>query len=209
VKIKYKHLDHRLFTIEFYYTTAPSNATPVVALHMENFLGVIRLSKTLDRILHEAERKEEGRVDRLEQRIVAAEKGQHTLETKVESDIRQASERRFAWYGLLLTFGVATIITVVAPFVLKGMYDLPLGDIKAVAVSEAAKTLSESVRDENERLKKRIDNMQTKADATEESLNKSIKQVSELEQKVAPPAPVVAVPPANSNKGHRRRRGRR
>jgi len=209
VKIKYKHLDHRLFTIEFYYTAGVTDAKFVVALQMENFLKDIKLSKTLNRILDEAERKEKSRSEALEQRLIAAEKGQHNLETKVESDIRQASERRFAWYGILLTFGVATIITVLAPIVLKVASDYwPQGDIKAVAVSEAAKSLSESVRDENERLKKRIEDMRTEGTATQESLNMLVKRLSELEQKVASPAPAVVAPPPDRRR-LRRRRGRR
>jgi deoxycytidine triphosphate deaminase len=216
VAILYKDYKTRPFTIEFQYTTAASESDGdrKQILALKDFVEDVQVSSTLDLILEKAHAAEAASLKLLDDRITEAEKNQLGLKSQLESEIRAAGPRWLAIFGtifgVVLSFAVAAIITVAAPMMLKYVFDYwPHGGLRAVAISEAAKTLSESVRDENERLKKRIEEMQTKATATDESLDKSTKRLSDLEQKVASSTkPVVVAPPANRKK-LRRRRGRR
>lgn len=197
ITILYKDYGTRPFTIEFCHTTADSGAESKRLMALRDFVQDVQVSSTLDRILHRAHAAEEASQTLLGNRISAAEKNQLTLKDQLEGEIKAAGPRWLTVYGILLSFAVAAIITVAAPMMLKLVFDLwPYGGLKALTISEAAKTLSESVRDENERLKERVKEMQAKTAASEESLKNVLKRISDLEQKAAatPAAPVSAQP---------------
>ncbi|ABD88217.1 dCTP deaminase domain-containing protein [Rhodopseudomonas palustris] len=168
VKIKYKDLEYRLFTIEFYYTSkeaiVPSRDKPV---EMKDFVRSIAVKSTLDQMLT------------------------HIKESnaKIEEEIREARPRNIAFYTILLTVLVTGVITVLAPFafnlapyVFKRMF--PAAHPQPTAVIEEAKALSESVRSENSRLKESVKEVREKSTENEESLKHAIQRISDLEKRI-------------------------
>lgn len=183
VAILYKDYQTRPFTIEFQYTSAEVILGPdrKEILTLKEFVSDVRVSNTLSSMLDAAHKAEAENLKKLSDRIEKAEKDQLALDGRVDSELTKAAEWNLLRYGLLLSVGVAAIITVLAPIVLKAVSDVPLADVKATALSEAAKTLSESVRDENERLKKRFDEIQSKEESLNNAKQRNIEAVTMIE----------------------------
>ena len=192
IKLKYKDHERRLFTIEFYYTTHPTKAERVEVGGIAAFLRSIRLSKTLHRILEQTREDQDAGFKRLGDRIGEA-----------EGAIQATSPFRLAFYGFVLSVVVAAVITgvatIIAPWTLTKTWDIPLSEIKAaVAASDTLKKLAETVRVENELLKRQIEEIQKNAAANEETLKQFVKKLSDLERNK--PGVIPAVTPSSDPK---------
>lgn len=188
IKIKYKHLEYRLFTIEFTYTTAPADVTPNKILGMEAFLPAIGVRSTFgafDAIMRRLQAHVEDTKRSEDDIYEKIKNSKRDLETKIDKEITAAGPRFLAIYGVILTLAVAGVITILAPIIMKQVSDIPLSDIRATTVSEQAKSVSESVREENVRLKESVKEVREKSTDNEESLRQALKRISDLEKRIA------------------------